>query len=262
MSLLSLSLGQQPSEYVKYQWNYLNFTWPSAEAYKKALDDRSYIPENNVITGIKVWKDRLYLTLPRFKNGVPATLVSTPLHQVDVAPLLEPFPNWEMQKLDDCSAFQYVQSMEIDLSGRMWVLENGRTEFMTNNQRTKCPARLVVLDLENNNEILMDYEFPSDVVHGDSVFINDIVLDHEDGGYAYITDTDVKFPGIIVFSLAERTSWKVTHESMRSEEKASSFVVNGTSFSIQGATDGIALSPASTEGKTVDSYIDNNFLIN
>ena len=240
------------SQNVQYQWNYLNFTWPSTASHNQALQDGSYVPENTIITGIKVWKDRLYLTLPRWKTGVPVTLASTSIIQNsgDISPLLEPYPSWEMQQLDDCRAFQFVQSMEIDPQGRMWVLENGRTEFLRQ-PRTKCPTRLVVLDLERNGQVLLDYVFPAHVVQKDSVFINDIVLDHEDGGWAYITDNDSNFPGIIVFSLKDKTSWKVTHPSMNAVPEAMQFIVNGTVFTVNGPVDGIALSPASTEGTAV-----------
>lgn len=235
---------------MKYQWNYLHFTWPSAQFYNKSIRDHSYLPENTRISGIKIWKDRIYLSLPRHKNGIPVTLASIPLNPIteNIAPLLEPFPNWKMQKLDDCTAFQYVQSMEIDVLGKMWILENGRTEFRTSKPRTKCPARLVIVDLENKNTILLNYKFPRNVVNMKSVFLNDIVLDHEDGGYAYITDSDSKFPGIIVFSLKYMNSWKVTHESMKADEKAATVTINGTTFSNPGTVNGIALSQASTEG--------------
>ncbi|XP_031777739.1 protein yellow [Nasonia vitripennis] len=240
----------------QFYWNYLNFTWPSEDAYNSALVDGLYIPENNIITGIKIYEDKLFLTLPRWKRGVPATLVSTPLTPVnnDRSPLLEPYPNWDMQKLDNCSAFQYVQSMEVDPLGRMWVLENGRTEFNTKQPRTNCPTRLVILDLKNGGKVLLDYPFPRDVVHIESVFANDIVVDHEDGGWAYITDTDSDFPGIIVFSLKDKTSWKVIHQSMKAKKEASKFVVNGTIFETNGPIDGIALSPVSDRGDRMLFY--------
>ncbi|XP_058794953.1 protein yellow-like [Phymastichus coffea] len=244
-SLVPVSLAQE----IIFEWNYLNFSWQSANVYEQAVSDKSYIPENNIISGIKVNRDRVYLTLPRWKNGVPATLVSIARTTEQKTPLLEPYPNWDMQKLDDCSALQYVQSMEIDPASRMWILENGRTEFLSDNPRSKCPARLIILDLLNDGQVLLDYQFPADVARRDSVILDDIVLDHEDGGWAYITDFDAEYPGIIVFSLRNRTSWKVTHpRSMRSSDEAREFRVEGTTFQLDGAVDGIALSPASASG--------------
>lgn len=135
--------------------------------------------------------------------------------------------------------------MEIDAMGRMWVLDSGRTETMTLLARSRCPPRLVILDLENKGKLLRSYAFPPDVVSNQTAFLNDIVLDHEDGGYAYITDTSADDPGIVVFSLKTSTSWKIRHSSMFAEEEAVNFVSNGVLFSSPVNVDGIALSPVS-----------------
>ncbi|KAK9754723.1 hypothetical protein QE152_g947 [Popillia japonica] len=33
---------------VDYQWDYINYTWPTPEDYTNAVDTEKYIPENNV----------------------------------------------------------------------------------------------------------------------------------------------------------------------------------------------------------------------
>lgn len=61
---------------VVYQWTHLNYTWPSEEHYRKALETKRYIPANNAPTGIKFFEQRMFLSIPRYRPGVPATLVS------------------------------------------------------------------------------------------------------------------------------------------------------------------------------------------
>ncbi|CAB0042662.1 unnamed protein product [Trichogramma brassicae] len=241
---------------VRFQWNSVNYTWPSDDAYLIAESDESFIEKNNIISGIKLWKDKMYLTLPRWKPGVPVTLAvtsSTPING-QTAPKLEPYPSWEMQTLDDCRALQYVQSMEIDPLGRMWVIDTGRTNIITLDAVNKCPPRLVILDLENEGQVLRSYPFPADVANPESAYLNDIVVDHEDGGVAYITDTDDQHPGIIVYSLANGTSWKVYHESMNAKPDAVGFVIEKIRVTQAFAVDGIALSPAYTEGERTLYY--------
>ncbi|XP_058794954.1 protein yellow-like [Phymastichus coffea] len=253
--LLATAASHLQAQQVAFEWKYLNFSWPSTQAYEDAVKDGSYVPANTVITGIKVHKGNVYLSLPRWKRGIPATLAVLSKSAEKSSPLLQPYPNWRMQKLDDCAAFQYVQSMEIDPQGRMWVLENGRTEFRTDNPRTKCPSRLVILDLESDGQILLDYEFPQDVISKDSVFLNDLVLDHEDGGYAYITDQDSEKPGIVVFSLKDKTSWKVSHDrSMRAAKEAVEYKFEDNVMTIEGPVDGIALSAACAHGNRILYY--------
>ena len=261
-----LTLGSTHDSFrVTFQWKYINFTWPTVEAKEKALKRFEYIPANNAITGIKIWKGQMYLAIPRFKNGVPITLAVTPAVpestilpsptgpvKVNITePKLSPFPNWEMQEIGDCNAFQFVQSMEIDPLGRMWVLDSGRVHTMTLNPEVNCPPRLVILDLENNGAVLRSIVFPPEVVHQQTVYLNDIVLDHEDGGYAYITDTSEEDPGIIVYSLKNDSSWKVRHQSMRAQEEGTHFVVAKVHVNRPFHVDGIALSPASVRERMV-----------
>ena len=247
---------------IVYQWNVIEPEWRDQKDREKALANESYIPENNQITGIKLWKNQLYLAIPRLMNGVPATLTVIPADpeqcnqdlenvNIDLSPKLKPFPSWEMQSLGDCNAFQFVQSMEIDPAGRMWVIDNGRTGIMTNNPNTTCPPKLVILDLESGGTVLRNYTFPPDIVDYQSIYLSDIVLDHEDGGFAYITDSGHKDPGIIVYSLAEDLSWKVSDYTMWAEDEAKMFTVDDVSITLDVNVNSIALSSSSTYSRHV-----------
>lgn len=55
-----------------------------------------------------------------------AQRVALPAVYIDGKPLLQPYPSWEMQTINNYSALQYVQSMEVDTQGRMWILDTGR----------------------------------------------------------------------------------------------------------------------------------------
>lgn len=254
LGLLSLGLGMvlgagHPPFIVKFQWNYINYTWPSQEVYYHAVKDENYVEKNNVLSGIKHWKDNMYLTIPRWRSGVPVTLATTPSEPVDkdTAPKLQPYPSWDMQKIGDCSAFQFVQNIEIDPKGRMWVLDTGRVATLTLESKADCPPRLVILDLENNGVVLREFPFPPEVANPETCILNDIVVDHTEGGMAYITDSDERNPGIIVFSLENGTSWKVTDDSMKAKPDAVGIIVDRIQVKNAFPIDGIALSPADTE---------------
>ncbi|XP_014203917.1 protein yellow-like [Copidosoma floridanum] len=251
------SLGSAHEPFiVQFQWNYVNYTWPTEELYLRAAKDESYLEKSNVISGIKLWKGKMYLTIPRWRNGVPVTLAVTPAVPVNgtTAPQLEPYPDWDAQKIGgDCSGLQSVQNVEIDPMGRMWVLDTGRVATMTTEaaaaaKEPKCPPRLVILDLEDGGKVLRSYGFPANVARPEGALLNDIVLDHEDGGLAYISDSDQEYPGIIVFSLQNLTSWKLSHDSMRVKEDEVGFIVEQTRVKQRFNIGGLALSPAYTEG--------------
>lgn len=247
--MAALVLCHEPFQ-VAFEWKTIDVHWPSDEKRHHAVVHGDYIAANNFLATVKFWKDKMYLTVPRWKDGVPVTLgvtSATPVNGV-TAPKLEPFPSWEMQKLGDCSAFQLVHSMEIDPKGRMWVLDTGRPTTVRE-FKAGCPPRLVILDLEDNAEILRTYEFPDNVARHGIAYLNDIVLDHEDGGMAYITDSSHEDPGIIVYSLKNNTSWKVRHDSMKAKAEAVAFMVAKMHVILPADVDGIALSPASSSNR-------------
>lgn len=49
----------------KYQWQELQFAWPSEEMKQEALRTGRYKVENNLPLGLDVWKDKLFITVPR-----------------------------------------------------------------------------------------------------------------------------------------------------------------------------------------------------
>ncbi|XP_023012970.2 yellow-1 [Leptinotarsa decemlineata] len=228
---------------VTREWKYINFTWPTEEVYRAAEANGAYIPENNIIAGIKHFDDYFYLSLPRMKSGVPATLARIPAGMTqDTSPLLEPFPSWEMNKLDDCDSLQNVQNVEIDPKGQIWIIDGGRTDTLLN-PVSRCPPKLVIFDIKKNATTTA-YTFPNNVANANHSFLYDIVVDDTDSGYAYITDNSGTDPGIVVFSVKDHHSWKLRHsQTMKADPTASAFKVNGVMINVPLNIAGIALGP-------------------
>lgn len=53
----------------KFQWKVIDYKWESNEARQKAIKSGDYIPENNMPTGVARWRDKLFITIPRWKDG-------------------------------------------------------------------------------------------------------------------------------------------------------------------------------------------------
>lgn len=49
----------------RFAWQELEYDWPSAEAKQQAIDSGVYIPANNLPLGMDVWRDKLFITVPR-----------------------------------------------------------------------------------------------------------------------------------------------------------------------------------------------------
>ena len=57
-----------------YEWTTMEFEWPSDEVKFNFTKDGRYIQNNNALAGIKLWRDEVYVTVPRWRPGVPITL--------------------------------------------------------------------------------------------------------------------------------------------------------------------------------------------
>jgi len=146
-----------------------------------------------------------------------------------------------MQNIHNPDALQYVQSMEIDLRGWMWILDVGRRNFADANSSLICngPAKLVIWDM-NANCIVKTHVFPNHVLPWNNSFANDIVVD-QTRGFAYISDTTDR-GGIIVYSFEENYSWRFDHPSLGGNNSLVVYI-NGIKYdSIHAPSDGIALS--------------------
>lgn len=118
---------------VVYEWNVIDFAFTSDKERMNAVYGGDYIPQNNLISDIKPYANRLYVSLPRMMPGVPATLgwIIAPENNGRTDPEVEPFPSWEMNQLGNCSALQFVQGIEIDARGVMWVVDSGKTDTLS-----------------------------------------------------------------------------------------------------------------------------------
>jgi hypothetical protein len=66
---------------VIFEWKELDFAYPNSRTRQQAIDSQSFIPSNNVPVGLEVWKNKLFITVPRWKRGVPASLAYVNLNQ-------------------------------------------------------------------------------------------------------------------------------------------------------------------------------------
>ncbi|XP_033762338.1 LOW QUALITY PROTEIN: protein yellow-like [Pecten maximus] len=235
---------------VVYSWPMLEFDWRSENQKQEFIADSRYIPENNPFTGIKIYKNKTYINVPRWRLGVPSTL--NVVVEKNGKPLLQPYPSWEMQSLSgDCNTFKFVQSMEIDPNtGLMWIIDTGRINIFpastgSQDAQNLCPAKLIIYDL-NKNVTVLKYEFPENVVNSTTTFLNDIILDYVDGEarFAYITDTfDFK---IIVYDRKQNRSYFIQDLPSMSPESptAGDITVGNISLSVGVlGINGIAMSP-------------------
>jgi len=230
--LLTSTLAVETPQLV-FQTAVVDYVFPSTDSRAELINSREFIPENNVITGIKVFEGEIFLSVPRWKTGVPSTL-----NKLDLSSgKLVPFPSLAFNEPE---VLTYVQSMEIDSKGRMWILDVGRLNFMETDTSLirNLQPKLLIYDLKRGC-VVKKHLFPDEVAPRNSSFLNDLVLDQENG-MAFISDTGGN-GGIVVYDLESDSSWRFTDESLEGHD--AKFTVGGKSFPFKIPVNGIALSP-------------------
>jgi hypothetical protein len=248
--------GYVPENFtVVYEWFKLDYAWLDDTSKASALSSGRFVPEHNAPAGLSVFGSRVFVSVPRWLPGVPATLAWLPsTGSASASPKLHPFPTWEMQQVRNCSALQSVMSMEVDSIGRLWVVDTGRVFHRASQQRAEyasCPPKLVVFDLNDNNNIVFSYNFPDSVASKNKSLLSDIVIDvsagrqSEEDWYAYISDAGTG--AIVVFSLREKRAWRVTDPTMQVAKPVHEPLPLGHDLGISG----IALAPIRDKSKTL-----------
>lgn len=107
-STSSRLVGHSPQ--LVYEWTKLDYEWENND------QKNGFVVENNALTGlpfdccglnsltynslgIKVWKNRVFVTVPRWRHGVPSTLNEV-ISNNQNRPILRPYPSWQMQSIE------------------------------------------------------------------------------------------------------------------------------------------------------------------
>lgn len=159
-------------------------------------------------TGVTVsHQGRIFINFPKWGDDVAFTVAEV-LNGEAVA-----YPDEAIDQTnpgDPATALVSVQSVVVDPSDRLWILDTGSPRF----QPTKYGGpKLVCVDL-STNRVIKKILFPQDVALP-TTYLNDVRFDLRRGseGMAFITDSAQKGPnGVIVVDLASGDSWRRLHD--------------------------------------------------
>nr|CAH7757034.1 unnamed protein product [Callosobruchus chinensis] len=241
----SASCLVEPQE--MFAWKEMDFAWPSKEAEEEATKSGEYIRENNLPLGIDTWKDKLFVTVPRWKAGVAASLNYIDLKSANKSAPLTPYPSWAAHKLpkegeqtpDDhiVSVFRTF----VDSCDRLWVMETGLADILGNPKQVSPPA-IVIFDL-NTDKVIRRYHLKPEDIKGDDSFFANIVVDMQPGkcddAFAYIPDLGGY--GIVVYSYKDNDSWRVKHNFFHFDPLQGDMTVGGVNFQWTDGVFGLAL---------------------
>ncbi|CAB3257905.1 unnamed protein product [Arctia plantaginis] len=258
--LILLTFAYQATTLIppKFQWRTIDFAFEDGER-ESAIKSGMYIPNNNMPTGLARWKDKLFITIPRWKKGVPASLNYVYLNGSQQEPL-HPYPNWE-EGAGNCrlTSNRTVVStfrVHVDKCDRLWVVDNGVCD-MSETAEQVAPPSILVFDL-NTDMLLAKYEFSDDVLRDTSV-LTSIVVEipacknaNCSNAFAYITDMGSN--AVIVYDFANNDSWRVENHYFHFDPHAGVYKVGGIDFYWRDGVSAAALTPPK-KGGFCDLYL-------
>ncbi|XP_068627226.1 L-dopachrome tautomerase yellow-f2-like [Battus philenor] len=226
--LLSASVQSQRRSLGKFQevfaWKQLTYNIDGQ------IDEegRFFVQYNNVPMGVELVGERLFVTVPRRRHGIPSTLnyINMKTDSNTRSPSLRPYPS-----LGQSRDLTSVYRTRADECGRLWMVDTGLLEIPDAPQQVQAPA-IVVYDLSTDKQILR-YQFKeSDIPAANTpTGLASITVDIGDdcaNAFAYVPDLTTF--GLIVFSLRERDSWRLNHNYFYLSPTAGNFRIAGQSF--------------------------------
>lgn len=236
------------------QWNSLDFVFNSPQERQEALTSGRFIPENCIPLDMDVdynsnpIRSRVFVTVPRFIEGIPATLGTISNQQGATGPLVEPYPNAAIQANPEdprCEGIVSVFRTMIDECNRLWIVDTGKI-----GDRRICLPKIVAFDLRTD-QIIHQYQIPASQLVCDVSLIVSILVDVRDppplgtcsNTMAYMAD--VTGAGLIVYDMSRGKSWRVTNKLMNPNPDYGTFTIANESFDLMDGMISMALSPKS-----------------
>ncbi|XP_057653924.1 protein yellow-like [Diorhabda carinulata] len=237
-----------------YEWKQVTFLWPSDSVRRSAIRNGEYIPENNMPMGLARWHNKMFITLPRWKRGVAATLTYINMQSSKKSPTLIPYPSFESNRIpngrnikDDViiSTFR----VQVDVCDRLWVIDSGSFDFF-NNTKQVSPPSILIFDLNTDTLLRKYYLADGDVACDGSSVIPDIIVDVTrntcNQAFAYLPDLGGY--GLIVYSFAENRSWRISHNFFHMDPNEGDLWIGGINIQWNDGIFGVALGDTNARG--------------
>uniref|UniRef100_A0A8D8VX93 Protein yellow n=1 Tax=Cacopsylla melanoneura TaxID=428564 RepID=A0A8D8VX93_9HEMI len=225
-----------------FHWRQVDFAFATDDDRRLAKARGQFIPENNLPVCVEKWHDRVFLAVPRYKKGVPATLTYVNLPNTNdkttTSPLLNPYPNWD-SNLREARNLTSVVKIQSDPCDRLWVLDSGEVE----DKREKPPS-IQVYDLRQHVQIgFFQLKEKTDYTE-ESIFSNmmvDVTSANCEDAYVYLADSGHNH--MVVYNYRSNDSHIIHHNYLHFDPLFGDFTMGDVNFQWQTGIYGMSLSP-------------------
>ncbi|XP_059052323.1 protein yellow-like [Achroia grisella] len=251
LALISVCKAALPQ--LRFAWKQIDYTWDSPADRENAIKDGIFDQKNNFPVGLARWKNKVFVTVPRWKSGVASSLNYVDLDGPSDQ-LLKPYPSFKDNLVPDSakappsnSSVISVFRVHVDPCDRLWVMDTGFADISGAGNLIVEPS-IIIFDL-NTDQLLHRYFLKPEDMKEDSFFAN-IVVDVDkntcDNAFAYLSDLGGY--GVVVYSLKQDASWRVSHHYFFFEPLFGSYNVAGIKFHWTDGVFSVALSEPRENG--------------
>lgn len=131
IALKIVSICDAASPQLRFAWKQIDYVWDSPGDRENAIKDGTFVPANNIPLGMARWKDKLFVTVTRWRNGVASALNYIDLNGPQDQPL-KPYPSFKDNLVPDTatelpsnSSIISVFRLYVDSCDRLWVMDTG-----------------------------------------------------------------------------------------------------------------------------------------
>lgn len=135
VALSVVSICQAATPQLKFAWKQIDFVWPSPEDRENAIKNGQFVQYHNLPIGLARWKNKLFVTVPRWKSGVASSLNYVDLDGAQDQPL-KPYPSLSANLVPDSakelpsnSSIVSVFRVYVDPCDRLWVIDSGLADI-------------------------------------------------------------------------------------------------------------------------------------
>jgi hypothetical protein len=166
-----------------------------------------FIPKNNIATRAQISRDQVFFAMPRYRKGIPATLVKARLRRGgSCAVTFEPFPCWSMQEEEKCSALQSVVDIVMDGQDLLWVLDTGVVNTLEEEPTANCPPKVLAFNVRNG-KLVKTITF--DGLINKSSRLQYLTVDYGRDGRPFLYVSDAAARAIIVYDVQASRGYRV-----------------------------------------------------
>lgn len=238
----TLANGQRKVEEV-LKWQQVQFDVPQSVLEA----ENGYIPINNIPMSGVHYKNRVFVTVPRRRWGIPSTL-----NVIDIAPpfpnenpVLKPYPSFELNELGaiqpNPNRFVTVYRPRVDRCDRLWFVDTGMMEIPGNFTIVQRPS-IWAIDLKTDKP-LHRYEIPAkDVDSGYGLTSITLDVDPDDCEKVFVYISDLQTYRMLVYDHQNQKSWRFVHNYFFLNPLEGDFVIQGIPFAWDDGIFSIALS--------------------